>query len=187
YNFKTGTGIVYDGDMKAAPYYRLSGERFDRLGEGVYRVHRGVFTTCADDPPVWSFHVGSATADLGKFIYGTNAAFWVKNAPLVPWFPFFAAAIRSERQSGLLFPKIGTSSSKGLFAEIPVYWAISDSQDFTAALDVFEKRGVGATADYRYILSTDDRGEIKGFFIDETARNGADRGWASIRHNWLIR
>lgn len=186
YNFKTGTGVVHGGDLKAAPYYRLSGQRFERLGESAYRVRQGVFTTCADDPPLWSFHVGSATVDLESLVYGTNASFWIKSVPVLPWFPFFAAAIRRERQSGFLFPKVGTSSNKGVFAEIPVYWAISDSQDVTFALDVFAKRGVGGTADYRYILSADDRGEIKGFFVEETARNGAERGWISIRHQWRI-
>ena len=186
YNFNTGTGVVHGGEARAAPYYRLGGQRFERLGESVYRVNQGVFTTCEADPPSWSFRMGSATADLDSFIYGRDASFWIKDVPVIPWFPFFAAAIRRERQSGFLFPRIGTSSNKGVFAEIPVYWAISDSQDVTVALDEFEKRGVGGTVDYRYIYSADTRGEMKGFFLDETARHGAERGWGAIRHQWLI-
>src|SRR5881409_933916 len=51
YNLKTGTGVVYDSEARVAPYYRIGGERMDRLGESVYQVKRGVFTTCQDDPP----------------------------------------------------------------------------------------------------------------------------------------
>ena len=51
YNVKTGTGVVYQAEARGAPYYRLSGERMERLGENVYRVKQGVFTTCEDDPP----------------------------------------------------------------------------------------------------------------------------------------
>jgi LPS-assembly protein len=186
YNFRTGTGVVYQADARAAPYYRLSGERMERLGESLYRVRRGAFTTCEDEPPLWSFRFGSGTADVEDFVYGTNASFWVKNVPLIPFFPFFAAAIRRERQTGFLFPKVGNSSSKGFFAELPFYWAISDSQDATLALDVYSKRGVGATGEYRYLLSEGQRGSLSGFYLSETERNGADRGVGTIRHRWLI-
>ncbi|HUF93743.1 MAG TPA: LptA/OstA family protein, partial [Candidatus Limnocylindria bacterium] len=121
YNLKTGTGVVYQAEARAAPYYRITGESMERLGESVYRVRRGSFTTCEDDPPPWSFRFGTATADLEDFVYGTDASFWVRNVPLIPFFPFFAAAIRRERQTGFLFPKVGSSSSKGLFAEVPFY------------------------------------------------------------------
>src|SRR3954470_2865953 len=98
YNIKSGTGVVQHAQATTAPYYRVSGERMERVGESVYRVRRGVFTTCEDDPPSWSFHFQEATADLEDYVYGTGASFWVKNVPLIPFFPFFAAAIRRERQ-----------------------------------------------------------------------------------------
>ena len=184
YNVKTGTGVIYGADARVAPYYRIGAERFERMGESVYRVTQASFTTCESEPPVWSFHMGSATADLDSFVYGTNASFRVRDIPIIPWFPFFAAAIRRERQTGFLFPKVGQSSSKGYFAEVPFFWAIADNQDLTVAVDVFEKRGEGGTLDYRYILSSDHRGELKGFFIEETTHHGAERGWVSLRDTW---
>src|SRR5262245_12605151 len=86
YNLKTGTGVVYESEARVAPYYRISGERMDRLGEGVYHIQRGVFTTCDDDPPTWAVKFGSATADLEDFVYGSNASFWVTDLPLIPFF-----------------------------------------------------------------------------------------------------
>ena len=41
YNLKTGTGVVYNAEARAAPYYRISGERMDRVGESVYEVQQG--------------------------------------------------------------------------------------------------------------------------------------------------
>ena len=186
YNIKTGTGVVHRGEARAAPYYRLGGERMERLSESVYRVRRGIFTTCEDDSPAWSFRFGEATADLDDMIYGTNASFWVKGVPLIPFVPFFAAAIRRERQTGFLPPQVGTSSRKGLFAEIPFYWAISDSQDATLSLELFERRGLGAAGEYRYVLSDRQRGALSGFYVKETAQTGDDRGWAAFKHDWLI-
>ena len=186
YNIKTGTGVVYEGEAHTAPYYRLSGERLERLGESLYRVQRGVFTTCEDEPPSWSFHLGSATADLEDLLYGTNVSLWVKSLPIIPYFPFFAAAIRRERQTGFLTPQLGTSTKKGPFAEIPFFWAISDSQDATATLATYQKRGFGGAAEYRYIISQDQRGKLDGFFVDEVFKQGELRGFGSAKHDWQI-
>ncbi|MBI2204623.1 MAG: LPS-assembly protein LptD [Candidatus Rokubacteria bacterium] len=186
YNFRTGTGVVHDGQARTAPYYRLSGERLERIGDSVYRIRRGVFTTCEADPPAWSFHVGEATADLNSYVYGTNASFWIRNVPVIPWIPFFAAAIRRERQTGFLFPKFGQSSSKGFGAEIPFFWAISDSQDATIAPLAYERRGFGLNADYRYVLSAENAGSLKGFYVREAAKADDDRGWIGGRHDWNI-
>ena len=186
YNIKTGTGVVYEGEAHAAPYYRLSGERLERLGESLYRVQRGVFTTCEDEPPSWSFHLGSATADLEDLVYGTDVSLWVKSLPIIPYFPFFAGAIRRERQSGFLNPQFGNSTKKGLFTEIPFFWAISDSQDATATLAAYQKRGFGGAAEYRYIISQDQKGKLDGFFVDEVFKQGELRGFGSAKHDWQI-
>src|SRR5919201_6489631 len=97
YNIRTGTGIIYDGDAHATPYYRIAGERMERLDPSHYRICRGVFTTCEDDPPAWSFRFAQGNADLEELIYGTNVSVWAKKVPLIPFFPFFAAALRRER------------------------------------------------------------------------------------------
>ena len=184
YNVKTGTGVVHQGHASTAPYYRLGGERMERLGDQVYRVRRGFFTTCEDDPPSWSFHFNEATADLEDYLYGTGASFWVKNIPLIPFFPFFAAAIRRERQTGFMLPIFGSSSRRGFYTEIPFFWAIDDSQDLTVSLNAYELKGLGGRLLYRYKLSENTGGSVGGFFIHETDRNGEDRGWGSVRHEW---
>jgi LPS-assembly protein len=186
FNFQTGTGVVYDGEARSAPYYRVSGERLERIDESTYRVRRAIFTTCEADPPPWSFRVGSATADLNSFVYGTNASFWVGRIPLIPWFPFFAAAIRRERQTGFLFPKLSTSSRRGIGVELPFFWAISDSQDATLAPLMFERLGPGLNAEYRYVLSADHTGTAKAFYVREMMKDDDDRGWFSLRHEWDI-
>jgi LPS-assembly protein len=186
YNLKTGTGVVYSADARIAPYYRLSSERMDRLGESVYSVHRGVFTTCEDEPPWWAFHFGSGHADLDDLVYGTGASFWVKDLPLIPFFPFFAAAIRRERQTGFLLPRVGNSSRRGFFAEVPFYLVIDDSQDATIAPLFYSKRGPGLDVEYRYVLSRDQHGSFSGFLMQETARHDSTRAVGSFRHEWTI-
>jgi LPS-assembly protein len=207
YNLKTGTGVIHNGQARSAPYYRISGQTMERLDESHYLVRRGVFTTCEDDPPTWSFRFANADADLEDIIYGTNVSFWVKGLPLLPWFPILGAAVRKERQTGFLFPTFGSSSRLGNYAEIPFFWAISDSQDLTASLSYYSDRGVGLKGEYRYVLSPTAGGSVRAFGIHETSlpgnqlntpgaatttttpttaapRNPDNRGWWGIQHNW---
>lgn len=193
YNFRTGSGVVHHASAHTAPYYRLDGERMDRLGEGRYRVTRGMFTTCEGESPTWAFHFRRGEADLEELVWGTGASFWVKSLPLIPFLPFFAAPVRRERQTGFLFPRLGSSSRKGYFAEIPFFWAISDSQDALITLDVYEKRGLGASLEYNYVLSREHFGTISGFYVNEFLRSeeeqiGFDdnRGWWSVKDTWAL-
>lgn len=190
YNLKTGTGVVYKGTAVAPPFYRLSADRMDRIGDSIYEVQDGVFTTCEGDDPPWSFRFGSGTADFDDIVYGRDASFLLKGIPLVPWFPFFAAALRRERQSGFLFPEFGHSSRRGVFSRIPYFWAINDSQDLTLGLNGFSELGVGLDAEYRYVLSRDQRGELSAFGVNEALRDDPtrdeNRGWAAFRHDWQI-
>lgn len=186
YNLKTGTGVVHNASALSAPYYRLSGVRMERIDERVYRIQRGVFTTCEADPPPWAFHAEQATVHLDDSVVGRNASFWVGRVPLIPWIPYFAAAIRRERQTGFLFPELGVSSQKGVFAKVPFFWAISDSQDLTLSLDTFAKRGVGAGGEYRYVLSESSRGSVSGFFIHENLRDDDERSTGSFKHDWQV-
>jgi LPS-assembly protein len=186
YNLKTGTGVVYQADARVEPHYRITGEQMERLGESVYRIRKGMFTTCTDDPPAWSFQFGSATADLNDYVYGTSASFWVKNVPLIPFFPIFAAAIRRERQTGFLFPKFGNSSSKGFYVETPFFWAIDDSRDATVAPLYYSERGEGLTAEFRHVVNEADRGRANVFFLQETAHHDASRFTGSVRQDFRL-
>ncbi len=196
YNLKTGTGVIYNASTFSAPYYRLSAERMDRVGPGLYNVYRGVFTTCEGDDPPWAFKMGTGTVALDDVAYGQNASLWLADkVPLIPWVPFFAAALRRERQSGFLYPEFGDSSKKGFFTKIPYFWAINDSQDLTVALDTYTRRGLGVEGEYRYIWSEQQRGAFSGFFIREFLRPSEDRerldipenrGAFNFKHDWQI-
>ena len=186
YNLKNGTGVLYDGRAQAEPYYRLTGERMERLDESLYKIYRGTFTTCEDDPPPWSVHLDSATADFDDMLVGRNASVWMRGIPVVPFLPVFATALGRQRQTGFLAPTFGSSTLRGFSAKLPFYWAISDSQDLTVSLDGYSKRGVGANAEYRYLLGGGARGSASGFFIQETEVTQDLRGFAHWIHTWPV-
>jgi LPS-assembly protein len=193
FNLRTGTGIVYKGSTFVPPYYRLSADRMDKLGESVYSIRQGTFTTCEGDNPPWSFKMGSAEVDLESSIQASDTSFLVKGFTVIPYVPFFAAALRRERQSGFLFAEFGTNSRYGFLTRIPYYWAINDSQDLTVAMDAYSHRGIGADIDYRYMLSRDTQGRLTAFGVNEsflTTRQSQglpeNRGYVKYVHSWQV-
>ena len=181
FNFRSGTGVVFKGDAFAQPHFFVRGDRMERLGEKVYRVQQGLFTTCDQPDPHWSVTFGRMTATLDDWLYGTNATFWAWKIPLIPWIPYFATGLRKDRHTGFLSPTFGQSSTKGFEMSLPFFWAISESQDLTVAPRYFEKRGVGLGAEYRFARSERSRGEVAGFFIHDTETRD-DRYVLGLRH-----
>ena len=181
FNFRTGTGVVFKADTFAQPHFFVRGDRMERLGEKVYRVQQGLFTTCDQPDPHWSVTFGQLTATLDDWLYGANATFWAWKIPLIPWLPFFAASLRKDRQTGFLSPTFGQSSTKGFEARIPFYWVISENQDLTVVPHYFGKRGVGLGGEYRFVRSERSRGEVEGFFLHDTQTQD-DRYVLGLRH-----
>lgn len=189
YNLRTGTGIVYRGEGAAEPHFFFAGETMERFGDKAYRITRGVFTTCEDESPAWSVRLGSATAYLDDWMWGTNASFWVWKIPVVPFIPFFATSLRKDRHSGLLVPTFGSSNTKGFYVRQPVYFALTDSQDLTLAPTFFEKRGFGLSGAYRYVRREGSRGELDGFYLrddEESPDHDADRWVVNLRHEEIL-
>ena len=189
YNLRTSTGVVFKAEAAAEPHFFFSGNRMERFGDKSYRIASGVFTTCEDETPAWSVRLGSATAHLDDYMWGTNASFWVWKIPLVPFIPFFATSLRKDRHSGLLTPTFGTSNDKGFFVRQPIYFVLSDSQDLTVAPAYFQKRGLGIGATYRYVRTEGSRGELDGFYLHDEEKSpdySADRWVASLRHEEII-
>ena len=69
----------------------------------------------------WSFKFGSSTADLNDGALRRAAPrSGCGTSRSIPFFPFFGAAIRRERQTGFLYPEFGNSSQQGRLREDPV-------------------------------------------------------------------
>lgn len=144
--------------------FRANGKQIAKLGENDYALRNGGLTTCDAAVPSWKFGASELDVALDEFATGKNVVFYVKDIPIF-YFPYIILPVKRERQSGLLFPKFGTSTKRGVFIDIPFYWAISPSQEATIDLDVQTKRGVGLGLDYRYLRNRNSDGSIGGYLI----------------------
>lgn len=144
--------------------FRADGSQIARLGDDQYALHEGELTTCDAETPSWKFGATDFDVTVEEYATGSNVVFYVKDVPVF-YFPYLILPVKRERQSGLLFPRFGTSTKRGVFVDTPFYWAISPSQEATFNLDIQSKRGIGLGADYRYLRSRNSVGSAGGYII----------------------
>ena len=160
--------------------FRLTGKSLQKTGEEDYHIENGTFTTCDGEVPSWKFKAAELDVTRNDYAVGKHAVFYIKDIPVL-YFPYIIYPVQEERQSGLLMPRIGVSSKKGFYLEIPYYQVISPSQDATFYLDIQSKRGVGIGAEYRYLMSSGGHGEARPYFIYDTDKNEF-RGIFTLNH-----
>jgi LPS-assembly protein len=163
----TSLGIVFQGTLflKKQHYY-LRGEEIERVGEDTYRVKGGTFTTCDGDRPAWRFTGGEALVTLEEYVDVWGATFQVKNVPIL-YSPYMFFPVKSQRQSGFLFPRVGFSNTAGAQAGLAYFWAIARNMDATFYLDLATTKGIGEGAEYRYVRKNDSYGSLNGYHIRE--------------------
>jgi LPS-assembly protein len=158
---------------------RVRGDEIEKIGDKKYVVSGGSLTMCEADPPAWRF--SASDISIGeKYASGRHVIFSVADVPVF-YFPYLLVPVSRERQSGFLLPRLGASSKKGFFLDIPYYFNINPSQEATAYLDFQTKRGVGVGADYRYLRPNNGSGSANGYMIYDLSQDRF-RGMLSERH-----
>ena len=135
---------------------RLAANGARRFEGKINELSKGVYSTCnlcAKDPtqpPEWQIRALDITQDLEhKRIEYEDATLQMWGVP-VAYFPYFSNADPSvKRQTGLLVPAIGNSSSIGAFLSVPYYVVLDDQSDTTITPMLTTKAGPQLNLDYR--------------------------------------
>ena len=155
-DINTRAGMIYNGDMfMKKDNLHVKGEKIERRSETVYHVENGRFTTC--DENEWYLQADEIDVDMDRYATGRGVSFNMIGLPVF-YTPYLLFPVR--RQSGLLIPELGYSSSDGFLMKNSVFWAISDYQDMTFYSDYRARHGLGTAVEYRYVNSRDSGGKL---------------------------
>lgn len=165
-NIDNKTGRLYNALIffKEGNYW-ITGNNLQRISENHYYANEATFTTC--DPkkmdisliedkgsPLeetdWCFKGSNVDILLGERLTAKNATYRIKGFPIL-YTPYLWAPVQTERQTGFLFPILGTSNKKGFRFSPSFFWAIDENRDATFYVDFFSKRGIGKGIEYRYL------------------------------------
>lgn len=151
------------------------------------------FTTCPEGGEDWKIQASEISIKKGKpFGEAYNTRFYVGGIPVF-YLPYFAFPITTERQTGLLFPEFGSSSSTGLEYEQPFYWNIAPNMDATISTRWMTNRGLQLKTEFRYLFDN-HAGELQIEYLpNDTDRSEDKKRYfyryvhrGKINENWSI-
>ncbi|MCL2063861.1 MAG: hypothetical protein FWG98_05770 [Candidatus Cloacimonetes bacterium] len=184
FDIETEVGIVFEGasSFNQGFYY---GEEIRKVGENVYDLDQGRFTTCEALHPHFDIRSWSMRLYHDNVIIGRPIIFYVNDFPLIP-LPFAAFSVKSGRSSGFLMPSPGYSSRTGKKIEdIAYFYVINDYADVLFKADFLEKKGINFLINFDYHDRYRYNGNLKTtykFINDIEHEVNPD----SYRHEWNI-
>jgi LPS-assembly protein len=149
----------------------ITGGRFQKFEGQAFRVDDLFFTTCLCESGVPHWKFSAAQMDLSADGLGTirDGYFYILDVPVF-YLPYGFFPVRTERQTGFLFPKFGSSSSEGFRYQQPFFWAISKSTDATIALDVQTRARIGVIGEFRTVFDRNSDFQIVSSYFNEALR-----------------
>ncbi len=162
YNIRTQIGTFYSAigtvgfRMRNSRYvlttsnpFAFTGKIVEKHGPNHYLVRQGTVTTCELPHPKWLFSGRRISVDVDGTAKIYNSDFRLMGMPVF-YFPFVTLPVQKEqRQTGLLIPSFGNSSTKGMIAGESVYWVFNRSTDATVGAEYYSKRGWFQRGEFR--------------------------------------
>jgi lipopolysaccharide assembly outer membrane protein LptD (OstA) len=171
FDIDTTKGIVLDGELDSpVGGYRMQGREVRKTGDQTYEFEGGRFTTCRcpkkEQRDPWAVRAQKAELDIDGYGRARNSTLEILGVPVF-WVPYMVYPLKRERQTGFLFPRIGTSNRTGGDITLPFFWAARENVNVTLEGQYQLKRGFKPSALMEYVYGETAKGELYGTFIDD--------------------
>ncbi|MGH8033520.1 MAG: LPS-assembly protein LptD [Luteimonas sp.] len=118
------------------------------------RLVGSTYSTCPPNDRRWELRAQRIDIDTNDgFATARNATIRVGRIPVL-YFPWFKFPIDSRRQTGLLFPTLGTSGRNGFDWQQPIYFNLAPNYDLTLTPRLMTRRGLLLDTEFRYLTET---------------------------------
>ena len=158
------------------PHAYISGETIRKHFGDVYTFKQAQITTCDGDSPAWAIKADEVTLEIDGYAHMKDSQLLVSGTPVM-YMPYFLFPAKTTRQTGLLLPEYGNSSTRGFFYNQPFFWAIDESSDLLLNAGFMTKRGPTAGIQYRTRPDFNTTGWIRfDWMHDKKTVNSIDSG-----------
>ena len=126
--------------------FLFTGHVVIKEGPERYQIIEGTMTSCLLPDPDWRIHSSLIRVNYGE-ARAKNSYFTLLGVPIL-YLPYVTHPVNTEtRESGLLIPVFGTSSTKGTIVGDSIYLVLNRSMDVTFGTQYFSKRGWSPSGD----------------------------------------
>lgn len=166
FDLNTKTGKLTNATGHVAPDYYFTGTEVAKTGDDSYTITDGIFTSCSQKTPDWSFRLSSARVEMEEYAHVRNATIRAKKLPIF-YTPYILWPVKSERTSGFLVPNFGYSDRRGASLGLAYYQTLGQSYDTTFHLDTYTQNYLGIGNELRYRPTQGTRGDFLGYVIHD--------------------
>ncbi len=182
FDLSTKTGTMTEAQASVTPDYYFSGARISKVGDATYTFENGVFTSCSQKSPDWSFKVKRATVEIEGYARARNATMRAKKLPIF-YSPYILWPVKRERSSGFLVPNFGYSDRRGSLIGLAYFLELGRSYDMTFHVDPYSKGFLGLGDEFRYQPSEGTRGDFQGYAVRDPDALPNENEWR-WKINW---
>ncbi len=172
---RVARGVIENAVGQVDPEFYFDARQVDTIGDDRVVLHDATVTTCTQPVPYWSFRVSTAKIRLEGYAHMFNLRPTVKNVPFF-YLPYLLWPVKRERAPGLLFPELGSTSTRGRVVSLPVFIPLGASADLTVFPEYYTIAGWGGGAKLRAIPNRDGYLETDAQYIaDDVTGSGRYR------------
>src|SRR5215203_6577077 len=164
FNLDTKTGKLTNSTGQVAPDYYFVGKEVAKTGDDTYQVTDGIFTSCSQEVPDWSFRLREATVQVDGYARVRSASMRAKKLPVF-YTPYILWPVKIGRSSGLLIPNIGYSDRRGASLGLAYFQTLGRSYDTTFHLDTYTEGFLGLGNEFRYHPTAGTKGDLVGYYV----------------------
>jgi LPS-assembly protein len=179
-NLEQETGTFKNATILRDEYdLHLEGEVIEKTGYKTYHIENGWVITCKvkeGKTPPWSFAAKDVVIEQGGYATLKHAKFQIKNTPIF-YSPWLMLPVKNKRQTGFIFPEIGSSDNNGFTFNIPFFWNISNSTDMTIYTEYLVNRGYMPGLEFRYVKGAEDKGLAMANYLNDDLTSSSETGY----------
>lgn len=146
--------------------YTILGKSLSQLAEGEFQGEDAEYTTCRDCPESWSIYGKKIHVTQNEYIRIWHGYLKIKGV-IAFYFPYLIFPIKKERESGILFPRLGFNFADGIRFQQPYYHVFSDKSDMTVTPSTWGKRGLGGQVEARTFFSDQNWFNVETLFAND--------------------
>jgi lipopolysaccharide assembly outer membrane protein LptD (OstA) len=186
FDIKTLQGLVYKAQLDTGEGgYLVNADRLVRTGDKTYTVRAGNFTTCRceeGEREPWAIEAGRARVKIGGYALAQNTTLDILGVPIV-WLPWLVFPVKTERESGVLFPNLGFRGQAGFEVGLPLFWAARENIGVIATPTYMTKRGFQQNLELEALIGDRSRANVFGAYGRDQRRLGDKDKLVAGGHN----
>ena len=165
YNFKTKNFSLTKSRLTTNNYI-ISGDKIEKIDANTLIAENAEYTTCQDCPESWSIFGRKIHITAEQYAHIWHAYIKIKGVVTL-YVPYIILPIKTQRETGFLFPKLSLNFNQGFQYQQPWFWNINNHTDMTLAPALWGNRGWGYQFQFRQILGEKKWYELNSFQVED--------------------